>query len=213
MRKHASTMTLGLATLAATQSALAHHAMGGEVPNTLMQGLLSGLAHPVIGIDHLAFIAAVGLASAFSPQRYRAPLAFVLATLAGCLMFLGGLSLPLAVTEIMVAVSVVAVGGMVLSGKAFSGRVYSAVFALAGLFHGSAYAATIVGAESTPLGAYLIGFAAIQYAIALATVWLVLSVWKARAPQALFPRLAGAVTAGVGAALLVGNIESVLFVV
>jgi len=213
MRKHASTITLGLATLTAAQSALAHHAMGGEVPNTLMQGLLSGLAHPVIGIDHLAFIAAVGLASAFSSRRYLAPLSFVLATLAGCLLFLGGLSLPLPVTEIAVAASVVIAGAMVLSGKSFSGRLFPAVFAVAGLFHGSAYAASIVGAESTPLGAYLIGFAAIQYAIALATGWLVVSVWKASAPQALFPRLAGAVTAGVGAALLVGNIESVLFVV
>ncbi len=40
----------------------AHHVMGGRMPATFAEGLLSGLGHPVIGIDHLAFIVAVGLA-------------------------------------------------------------------------------------------------------------------------------------------------------
>ena len=35
--------------------------MDGELPASLGQGLLSGLAHPVIGLDHLAFIVAAGL--------------------------------------------------------------------------------------------------------------------------------------------------------
>ena len=36
--------------------AFAHHAMDGQMPTSFAQGLLSGLAHPVIGPDHLAFI-------------------------------------------------------------------------------------------------------------------------------------------------------------
>ncbi|PKO63289.1 MAG: urease accessory protein UreJ, partial [Betaproteobacteria bacterium HGW-Betaproteobacteria-17] len=46
--------TTGLLLVAST-SALAHHPMGGMTPQTLSQGLLSGLGHPVIGLDHLAF--------------------------------------------------------------------------------------------------------------------------------------------------------------
>src|SRR6266705_841511 len=40
--------------------AWAHHFMGGGPPETFAQGLLSGLGHPVIGLDHAAFIVAAG---------------------------------------------------------------------------------------------------------------------------------------------------------
>lgn len=53
-----------LGTMLLAGPAWAHHAMGGEVPGTFAEGLLSGLAHPVIGLDHLAFILAVGLIAA-----------------------------------------------------------------------------------------------------------------------------------------------------
>src|SRR5262249_57584778 len=46
----------------ATVPAFAHHMMGGRTPSTFMEGLLSGLGHPVIGLDHLAFLLAVGVA-------------------------------------------------------------------------------------------------------------------------------------------------------
>jgi urease accessory protein len=63
---------LALLILAATGGgAEAHHAMGGTTPQTLAQGLLSGLAHPVIGLDHLAFTLAAGLLAA----RLAPPLA------------------------------------------------------------------------------------------------------------------------------------------
>ena len=45
--------------------ALAHHVMGGHMPVTFADGLLSGLAHPIIGFDHFAAVVAVAcLASA-----------------------------------------------------------------------------------------------------------------------------------------------------
>ena len=40
--------------------AVAHHVMDRNLPVTFMQGLLSGLGHPVIGLDHLAALIAVG---------------------------------------------------------------------------------------------------------------------------------------------------------
>ena len=192
-----------------SQPALAHHVMDGAMPQTFMDGLLSGLGHPIIGVDHLAFIIAVGFAAVFAGQRLLSPLAFIAATLAGCALQLGGIGLPLA--EIVIAGSIVLLGGMVLSGRSISLTVYLAVFAVAGLFHGWAYGGSIIGAENTPLAAYLIGFAVIQYAIAQAAAWLTVAVWKASDPSAIKPRLAGAVAAGVGAAFLVENIEGLLF--
>ena len=42
-----------------TASASAHHVMGGKIPTTFAEGFLSGLGHPVIGPDHLAFLLAL----------------------------------------------------------------------------------------------------------------------------------------------------------
>lgn len=197
------------AAIGASGPALAHHPMGGAVPETLINGLLSGLGHPIIGIDHLAFIIAMGLAVAFTPKRHLTPLAFVAATVAGCGLLLAGIALPLA--EIVITASVVLVGAMVLSGRRFPAGGYVALFAVAGLFHGWAYGASILGAEATPLAAYLTGFAVIQYAIALGVMAMTRTLWRATNPSAIAPRLTGALMAGIGFAFLVENIEGLIF--
>jgi urease accessory protein len=57
----------------------AHHMMGGRTPATFMEGLLSGLAHPVIGLDHFAFLAAIGIAVGAFGLNLLLPVAFVVA--------------------------------------------------------------------------------------------------------------------------------------
>jgi len=208
MRFKTATIALAAPLLAAAP-ALAHHPMGGATPETAWHGLLSGIGHPIIGVDHFAFIVLVGLAAAFAGARFITPLAFIAATVAGCLLKVAGIALPLA--EFVIAGSVVLTGIMVLSGKNFGATAYGVIFAIAGLFHGWAYGAAIIGAEPTPLAAYLTGFGVTQYAIALAVSWLTLSVWKASDSRAVQPRLAGAVAAGIGAAFLIEGIEGVLF--
>ena len=209
MKRFAKSATLTLTAALLATPALAHHPMGGETPQTFWHGLLSGIGHPVIGIDHLAFIVAVGLAAAFAPRRFITPLAFVGATIAGCLLTVGGIALPL--VEFVVTGSVVLVGALVLSGRKVPGLAYAVLFAVAGLFHGWAYGEAIVGAETTPLLAYLGGFALTQYGIACAAMWLARTVWKAGTAQAVQPRLAGAVAAGIGAAFLIENVEGLIF--
>jgi urease accessory protein len=153
-----------LAGLAATPAA-AHHAMGGETPVSFAQGLLSGLAHPVIGIDHLAFVVAAGVLAAPLAGRLWLPAAFVGASLLAALWHVAGFDLPGA--EIGVALSVIVLGGIALYGRSVAALPLALLFALAGLLHGYALAETVVGAEPQPIAAYLAAFGLVQYLIAL----------------------------------------------
>lgn len=210
MKKLQLTASAALAlTVLSTTPALAHHVMDGGLPNTFLSGLLSGFGHPIIGVDHFAFIVAMGVAAAFTARRLLSPLAFIAATVVGCLMLITGIALPL--PEIVITASVVLLGALILSGKTIPQGVYLALFAVAGLFHGWAYGQSIVGAETAPLVAYMIGFAAIQYGIAVAAGWVVLRLWHATDPAFVKARLAGAVAAGIGAAFLIENVEGMMF--
>lgn len=210
----AAALTAALAVAGTAGPALAHHAMGGETPSTLGEGLLSGLAHPVIGFDHLAFVAAVGIAAAFTPRLWLSPLAFVATTLIGCFLVIGGIALP--AVEFVVSASVLVVGACILSGRSIPSGVYAALFGVAGLFHGWAYGGSIVGAEATPLFAYLAGFATVQYAIAIGVALAVRSAVKLQPAgpamwQQAGPRLAGAVVAGVGLTFFLEAVEAAVF--
>ncbi|MDZ4789878.1 MAG: HupE/UreJ family protein [Hyphomicrobiales bacterium] len=55
---------------ASAMSAFAHHMEDGEMPKTLAAGLMSGLGHPIIGLDHFAFIVGAGTASAFLARGF-----------------------------------------------------------------------------------------------------------------------------------------------
>ncbi|MBW8269226.1 HupE/UreJ family protein [Caldovatus aquaticus] len=150
----------------------AHHAMGGATPQSLWQGLASGIGHPVIGLDHLAFLVAAGVLAAGAPARRTgtaALLAFVLAGTAGTLLHLRGIGL--GPVEATVALSALGAGAMLLLTRgAVGGGALIAAFALAGLFHGHAYGEAVVGAEAGPIGAYLAGLAAVQGALGLAVM-------------------------------------------
>lgn len=211
MKLSRASVTTGLFCSLWASQTLAHHAMGGGTPATVGDGLLSGLAHPVIGIDHFAFLVAMGIAAAFTSRPRLAPLAFVFATVAGCLLFVAGLELP--GVEIAVAASVVVVGAMVVSGRRYQGNVLLVLFGAAGIFHGMAYGGAIIGAESTPLFAYLAGFAGVQVVLALAAGSFARRFAGSESVAALHPRLAGAVATGVGVAILIENLEGVLFAV
>jgi urease accessory protein len=182
--------------------------MGGALPGSALEGLLSGLGHPLIGLDHAAFLIGAGIAAAFMPSALTTIMTFVAATVAGCLLRVSGVGLPMA--EIVVASSVVMLGALVLSGRRFAGALYGTLFIVAGLFHGFAYGESIVGAEQPPLAAYLIGFATIQLLVALAVTGVVRSIWNAATPDAISTRLTGALVAGVGAAFLFEQIETLL---
>jgi urease accessory protein len=169
--KRSHTPAIVLAACAAVQplSAHAHHAMGGALPSNLFEGLLSGLAHPVIGLDHFVFVLVMGAACYYLGQRVLCAGAFLVAALAGTMLHVQKANLPYA--ELWIAASLLVLGLAVLLAAPARGRGRIAApifFALAGLVHGYAYGESIVGAERTPLVAYLVGFTVIQSVIALA---------------------------------------------
>lgn len=196
-------LTFALLCGAGSTPAFAHHAMDGAMPATFGQGLLSGLAHPVIGIDHLAFVVAAGVLSSRLAAWFVLPGAFVLAGLAGAALHLNGMDMPGA--EMGIALSVLLLGVAVMAAARLGTTVMALLFALAGLVHGYALAESIVGAETTPLAAYLTGLCVIQYAIAVGAGWLTRRLADpASKLGALMPRMVGAAVALVGLAFL-GN--------
>ena len=182
------------------EPAYAHHPMGGATPANFGQGLLSGLAHPVIGLDHLVFVLAIGLLAALKDRLgILIPITFVLATLVGTVIHLMSFDLPL--PEIIIAFSVLTAGVLLARKKATHFALIISLGAIAGLFHGYAYGEAIVGAEKTPLYAYLSGFSLIQLIIsAVAFYWGRLTLKPIQESSSLSLRFAGFLICGIGIA-------------
>ena len=77
-------------------SASAHHLMGGKTPSTFAQGLLSGIGHPIIGPDYLAFLLALGIAVGVFRLSFVNPFLFVAAMICGVAVHVAGIYLPAA---------------------------------------------------------------------------------------------------------------------
>src|SRR6187401_3797779 len=110
-RKSTFALTL-VAALIAARPALAHHVMGGRMPATFGEGFLSGLGHPVIGLDHLAAVVAVGCLAAAHRSASALAVAFVLAMMGGVALHLHGTAVPAA--ESLVALTVLALGALMV---------------------------------------------------------------------------------------------------
>ncbi|MGB3201085.1 MAG: HupE/UreJ family protein, partial [Nodosilinea sp.] len=177
---------------------LAHHPLGGRVPATFAEGFLSGLGHPVIGLDHLAFIVAVGLLAAVSAWGIAIPVAFVLAAMVGTGLHLAEITLPAA--ELAIAGSVLGFGVLLALKNRPQSAVVAGLAAIAGLFHGFAYGEAIFGAQAMPLTAYLAGFTVVQMAIAIAALGLGRQL--SQRMNAGFVQQAGLVICGIGTTFL-----------
>lgn len=181
-------------------SAEAHHMMGGRTPSTFMEGLLSGLGHPVIGLDHLAFIVAVGIAVGVAGLSLIVPALFIAASAVGVALHVRGVTLPGG--EILVALSVLVVGAAIAAGRSMRASVWTGLFVVAGVIHGYAFGESIFGAEASPLAAYLVGLVIVQAGLAT----IVALIARRSSAAAVEPRLAGAAIAGIGLAILAGQL-------
>lgn len=195
--RRAGIMT-GLALLLTALPASAHHMMDGQLPSNAFEGFMSGLAHPVIGLDHLAFVAASGLVAIGVRRGWMVPVVFAIAALAGTGLHLQSWDLPF--PEVMVSGSVVLFGALLALGRQLPLLGLGAIALVAGIFHGYAYGESIVGAGMVPLTAYLVGFTAIQLAIALGVRVVLVKATQGAIVQPL--RYSGFAIAGAGVAFL-----------
>jgi urease accessory protein len=194
-------LAYALTALTLSVPAAAHHPMGGATPGTLMEGLLSGFGHPIIGFDHLLFIVAVGIACYFFGRRIATLTVLLLGALGGTLLHLRLPNVPYA--DAWVAASLIVLGLLLLRRSGFlEGKIAVVLFALSGIAHGYAYGEAIVGAEATPLLAYLTGFTLVQFAIAMVGYAIARFV-TAKKPAFAFLKTTGGTLAATGAAFLV----------
>lgn len=166
MKKPTSVMrfTTGAAAVTLCSPAVAHHPIGGEAPTTMVDGLLSGLGHPVIEPVHLLFL----LGAATLVGLTRVPLRTAMALLV-LHVLAASLATAIASGAGMAPALHLALAGSLLAlvpplwQRRFPGAgLAGALAAAGGLVHGLAFSETIVGAEVTPMFAYLAGLAMVQ---------------------------------------------------
>jgi urease accessory protein len=152
-------------------AALAHHPMGGSLPSTLGEGLLSGLGHPIIGLDHFLFVLALGVLCWRLGIGLRSIAAFVGGSLLGIVLHLSGTGIP--ANESMVALTLIAVGVCLWSGGHRSRSALAVSAVVAGAMHGYAYGESIVGVETDVLLSYLAGLVLVQSMVGIASFRIV----------------------------------------
>ncbi|MBZ5757297.1 HupE/UreJ family protein [Pseudomonas sp. S5(2021)] len=160
-------------------------------------GVMSGLAHPLFGIDHLLAMLAVGLwaAQQRGAARWALPLTFVATMLFGGLLGFAGIEMPLMETGI--AGSVLALGLLVALAVRPPVAIAAGLTALFAASHGVAHGLELP-ALSSPWG-YAAGFVAATAALHAAGYAVARSLPQAAAPLV---RIAGVASALTGAWLL-----------
>lgn len=186
------------------EPAWAHHVMDGKLPQTFLQGLLSGFGHPVIGVDHLAAIVGVGILAALAGRSAAVVLAFSVAVIAGVGLHLSRIDLP--ASELFVGLTTLLIGALVILRQSMSAGRALLLFAIAGLVHGYALGESIVGAEASPLMAYLLGLLVMQTAIGVVVYAAVrsLSRWPARTTGLTIAGVLVAIAGGIATAAAAG---------
>ncbi len=123
-------------------------------------GLDAGLAHPLMGGDHLSAMLAVGIWSGIAMPRHlwSGAIAFLSAMTAGAGLAWAGIGLPMVETGILL--SVLAFGALVLMARADQTAIMKggslAVIAGFAALHGHAHASEATGAALAYLGGFLV---------------------------------------------------------
>jgi urease accessory protein len=184
-------MLLGL--LCISSPAAAHTEAG------VAGGLLSGFFHPLIGLDHLVAMVAVGLwgAQLGAPGIWVLPICFPTVMAVGGLLGIAGVPLPM--TELVVAASALVLGLAVAVALRVPFWVAAIVVGVFAVFHGYAHGLELPRAAN-PL-AYGVGFVVATGMLhALGITIGIMTRWRAGAQVV---RVLGVAIAGLGGLFLV----------
>ncbi len=136
--RHTHRSLILLAGFCMASAAMAHTSGQGSLNTQVAHAFTAGLVHPWTGLDHLMAMLAVGLWSAMTNHRWWiAPLVFAQMLLAGALLGLSGLHLPLA--EPMIASSLVVLGLLLIGRTTLPVAAGATLVGLFAVFHGYAH--------------------------------------------------------------------------
>lgn len=160
-------------------------------------GFVAGMTHPLLGIDHLLAILAIGVWSAqmAPPIRHAVPVAFVLMMVVGALVGMGQESVAV---EWTVTGSVLALGLLIALAVRPPPKMAMLLASMFAVLHGHAHGSEVPAAVSG--ATFLIGMAAITLILQLSAAAAARSFL---APRQTLLRLSGAGFAVAGLLLLV----------
>ncbi len=198
--------TIGATAALASPLVMAHVGADGAPhvhDGSIVSSLISGAAHPLTGLDHLAAMVSVGAWSALglpngieASSRLRtlvaAPAAFALALLLGAIAGMAGLSLP--GVEPMVAASLLVLGLLLATRLQAGSRLGALLVAAFAVFHGLAHGSELGGHAAAALTGMLIS------TVSLHGLGIALGL-RLRSARHLYQRRLAAL-AGTGVALL-----------
>lgn len=152
-RRAALAMVAWTLAAALVPGAAAAHEQAGQAV-----GFLTGLLHPVSGLDHVLAMVAVGIwgAQLGAPALWVLPIAFPMVMAFGGMLALMGLPLP--GVEIGIALSAVVLGALVLTESRPPLAAAAAIVGLFAIFHGHAHGTELPEGASGIF--YSIGFVA-----------------------------------------------------
>lgn len=167
-----------------------HHPFEGVEPQdfSLVQGLVSGLGHPLLGTDHLAFLLAVVVITALTTRRWVLPLLVSGLVGSGLAVLTGATPEP----DLGLALELVVSLSLVAAGLVHGGRLPGWVLLPLMGVHGFLLGEPVIGAEPTPLVAYGLGLLLSQGALLMVATSLLA---RARGTLALLERLRPVTTA------------------
>lgn len=169
-------------------------------------GILSGFLHPLLGLDHLLAMLAVGILSAQIGERalWTVPTTFVATMAVGAFLGIAGVMVPF--VEFGITFSVLILGVAITFGDNITERVALVAVAFFALFHGNAHGTEIPVITDT-LGlllAYILGFLIATAGLHVVGALLGIMVGRLERGQ-LVMRLGGITLAFAGALLILFN--------
>ncbi len=137
-------------TLLSSIPAKAHHPFDLKAIETFssIEGLLSGLVHPITGLDHFLFLLSIGLIGTLSFKRWVPILLFF-----GFLGSLFSYALPILIPGVEILMGLTLLGSALVSIKKINPLIMIPLITC----HGYVLGQSMLGSEPTPLIAYLIG--------------------------------------------------------
>ena len=187
------------ALVATAMPAFAHTGVGAH------GGLAAGFTHPLLGLDHLLAMIAVGLFAAACGGKalWLVPLAFVAMMAGGGTLAMAGIQVPM--VELGIALSVVVLGAAVALRLSLPVAGAMALVGAFALFHGHAHGAEIpAGASALTYAAGFIAATAMLHGIGIAIG--IAAGYGSRRTGQWAVRSAGSVMALAGVGMLAGVI-------